>query len=145
MNAPILDLHHASTDLASLLALLVDPAATKQRLDELLEQEKATQERIDALNAMATETERLNTSAKAASIVNDNRRAALDEREAALDERQKNIESSEAARSDASLQRREAACSRREDAVAREEKRLVAVRTDLEAKHARIKDLSTNL
>jgi hypothetical protein len=43
------------------------------------------------------------------------------------------------------LERREAACQAREEALAREEKRLAAIRTDLEAKHGRIKNLAGTL
>jgi hypothetical protein len=138
MNAPVIEFHPASTDLAALLALLVDPAATKARLDELVAQEAATKEQIAILNEMAADTRSLHSAAQATNIVSNNRKTALDEREVALDDRQKNIESSEAARSDTALRRREAAVQAREESAKREGERLAAVKADYEGKLARI-------
>ena len=141
-NPPITDLHHASTEaLLALLAVIKDPDTHKKRLDQLIAQEAATKEQIAALNEMAGETRRLHTEAAATTIVLNNRKTALDAREAELAERAKNLELSEATRSDAALRRREAAVQTREAAVTREAERLAAIKTDLEGKHAKVKDL----
>jgi hypothetical protein len=150
MNAPFngpippVDLHGTS-DRAALLALLVDPEKTKARLDELIAQEKATQERIDALNEMAADTRRLNSAAQALNIVSDNRKTALDAREAEIQQRAEQLELSEATRSDAALRRREAACTAQTEANKRETERLAAIRTDYEAKLAQIAKIKANL
>jgi hypothetical protein len=146
MNAPLTsDLRGASADLAALLALLVDPGATKQRLDELIAQENSTKEQIAALNAMAADTRRLHSAAEATNIVSNNRKVALDTREAELDTRAQALELTEATRSHKALQRREAAVQAREEAAVREEKRLATVRSDLEGKHGQIKNLASTL
>jgi chromosome segregation ATPase len=147
MNAPFapVDVHSDYTHVTALLTILADPAAHKARLDELIAQEKAAKEQIAALNDMAADTRRQHSAAQATTIVLNNRKAALDARVTALDERQKTIESSEAARSDASLQRREAAAHAQEMANKRESERLAALRTDLQAKHDRIKNLAGTL
>jgi hypothetical protein len=146
MNAPFTpDLRGASADLEALLALLVEPAATKQRLDELIAHENATREQIEILNGMAADTRRLHTAAEATTIVLNNRKAALDAREAELDTRAQALELTEATRSHKALQHREAAVQAREDSVAREEKRLATVKSDLADKHAKIKHLATGL
>jgi uncharacterized protein (DUF3084 family) len=146
MNAPFTpDLRGASADLADLLALLVDPAATKQRLDELIAQENATKAQIAALNEMAADTRRLHSAAEATNIVSTNRKTVLDTREAELDTRTAALELTEATRSHKALQRREAAVQAREEAAAREEKRLATVKTDLEGKHDKIKNLAGTL
>jgi hypothetical protein len=141
-NPPITDLHGAYADgVHALLAVVADPAAHKARLDELIAQEKATDEKIASLNEMAANTRRLNTAAEAATIVLNNRKTALDTREAELDEKAKNLDLGSAA----SLKKREAAVLARERAGTLEAERLAAMRTDLETKHARIRDLSANL
>jgi hypothetical protein len=141
-NPPIQDLRGASADLAALLALLVDPAATKQRLDELIAQETATREQIAALNAMAADTRRLHSAAEATNIVSSNRKTALDTREAELDTRAATLELTEATRSHKALQRRENAVQAREEMATREAERLAVLRSEYEAKHAKIKGLA---
>jgi hypothetical protein len=146
MNAPFTpDLRGPSADLGDLLALLVSPAATKQRLDELVAQENAAKEQIAALNEMAADTRRLHATAEALTIVLSNRKAALDTRALELDTRAQALELTEATRSHKALQRREAAVQSREEVVAREEKRLATVKTDLEGKHDKIKNLAGTL
>ena len=140
MNAPI-TFNGAYDDVSALLKILADPATHKARLDELIAQEAATKEQIAALNEMADETRRANTTAQATEIVLNNRKTALDAREAEIAERAKNLELSEATRSDAALRRREAAVQTREAAATREAERLAAIKTDLEGKHAKVKDL----
>jgi ribosomal protein L16 Arg81 hydroxylase len=147
MNAPFVpdDLQSGYADAFALLKILADPAAHKQRLDELVAQENATNEQIAALNEMAGDTRRLHTAAQAATIVLNNRKTALDTREAEIDTRAQALELTEATRSHKALQRREAAVQAREGEAVREEKRLAAVKTDLEGKHASIKGLADTL
>jgi hypothetical protein len=144
MNAPI-TFNDSYADVSALLKILADPAAHKARLDELIAQEAAAKEQIAALNEMAADTRRLHSAAEATNIVSNNRKTALDTREAELDTRTQALELAEATRSHKALQRREAAVQAREEAVAREEKRLAAVKTDLEGKHAKIKNLAGTL
>jgi hypothetical protein len=147
MNAPFapVDLQSSYADVAALLKILADPAATKQRLDELMAQETAAREQIAALNEMAADTRRQNSAAQAATIVADRRKAALDTREGEIETRAQALELTEATRSHKALQRREAAVQAREDAAAREEKRLATVKTDLESRHTKIRDLAGTL
>jgi chromosome segregation ATPase len=120
----------AADQLYALLAVIADPATHKQRLDELVAQEKATQERIDALNEMAADTRRLNSAAQAANIVSDNRKTALDARETELGERAKSLDIAAAAQKAAAqateqkLRQREADVSRRETTVQQREDRI---------------------
>jgi hypothetical protein len=127
------------------LTILADPTMHKARLDELIAQEKATKEQIAALNAMAGETRRLHTTAAATNIVSENRKAALDAREAEIEQRATQLEQSESTRSDAALRRRENAVEAREEANKREADRLAALKTDLQARHAKIKNLASSL
>jgi uncharacterized protein (DUF3084 family) len=139
------DLSGGYADVSALLQLLIDPVRTKQRLDELVKQEKATSARLAELNDMAGETRRLHSTAQATNIVSDNRKAALDAREAEIEERAKGLEQSEARHSAASLQRRENAADAKEEALKREADRLAAMRTDLEGRLGKIKHLATSL
>jgi uncharacterized phage infection (PIP) family protein YhgE len=134
-----IDVSGGYADVSALLQLLIDPGATKQRLDELVAQENATKERIEALNKMADETRRLHNTAQATNIVSDNRKKELDAREA-------EIEQSESRHSDAAVQKREAAVTRRENLVEARENagkaeadRLAAMRKDYEAKLGKLK------
>jgi hypothetical protein len=144
MNAPFVpdDLQSSYADAFALLKILADPAAHKQRLDELVAQENSAREQIAALNEMAADTRRKNSAAEALTIVLTNRKTALDTREGELDTRAKSLEQSETKKSDAALQRREKAVQAREDAATLEAERLAAMRADLEAKHGRIKNLA---
>lgn len=94
----------AADEFYALLAVIADPAAAKARLDELVAQDKATQERIDALNEMAHETVRLNATAQATNIVSDNRKKALDAREAEIGERAKQLDLATSAQKQAGQQ-----------------------------------------
>jgi len=145
MNAPFTPVDPQSSPADALLKILADPVAHKARLDELIVQETAAKEQIATLNAMAADTRRLHSAAEAQNIVSNNRKAALDAREAELDERAKSLEQTEAKRSEAALRRRENAVQAREEAATREAERLAVLRSEYEAKHARIKDLSTTL
>ena len=147
MNAPFVpdDLQSGYADAFALLKILADPAAHKQRLDELVAQENATNEQIAALNEMAADTRRLNTAAQATTIVLNNRKTALDTREAEIDTRAQALELTEATRSHKALQRREAAVQAREEAATREDRRLTAMRTDYEGKLGKIKNLAGDL
>jgi hypothetical protein len=131
----VTDLHDA------LLTILADPDKHKQRLDELMAQEKAARDEINALNGMAAITRRRSSEAEAAMIVATNRKAALDAREAEIEERTKNLDSIEARRADTALQRREAAVTAREEAATREAERLAASRAEFETKVAKFKKL----
>jgi hypothetical protein len=144
-NPPITDVHGAYDDLSRLLAVIADPVQTKQRLDELIAQEKATQERIAALNEMAADTRRLHSAAQATKIVSDRRATALDARESELSDREKRIEQAEEKVTAASLQKRENLVSDREQKVEREEKRLTTVKSELDGKHAKVKNLAATL
>jgi hypothetical protein len=137
MNAPFtpVDSHDA------LLKILADPAAHRQRLDELRAAEKSALDEITALNGMATITRRRSSEAEAAMIVAANRKTALDAREAEIEERTKNLESIEARRADTALQRRESAVTAREEAATREAERLAASRAEFETKIAKFKKL----
>jgi hypothetical protein len=141
LNPPItpIDLSGGYRDLSALLQILANPDQHKQMLSELMAAEAAAKERIDALNAMAGETRRLNSAAKAANIVSDNRKAALDAREAELDERAKRLEQSEARKSDAALQRRENVVAAKENAVEHREAAVAKREAEIEAKHAKIR------
>lgn len=147
LNPPItpIDLSGGYSDVSALLKILVDPTTHKARLDELIAQEAATKEQIAALNAMASETRRLHSTAQATNIVSDNRKAALDAREHELEERAKQLEQSESTRSDAALRRRENAVEAKEEALKREADRLSALRTDLEGRLGKIEHLATSL
>jgi hypothetical protein len=144
MNAPFTPVD-SYADVRALLQLLVDPVATKQRLDELIAQETATKEQIAALNDMAADTRRLHSQAEALNIVSNNRKTALDAREAELDARAETLEQSESTRSDAALRRREAAVKAREEALARETDRVAAIRIDYEGRLTKIKNLTVTL
>jgi hypothetical protein len=145
MNAPFTPVDSHGDYVTALLTILADPVKTKARLEELVAQEKATQERIDALNEMAVDTRRLNSAAQAANIVSDNRKTALDAREAEIEERTKVLELAESARSEKSLQRREAAVLAREQRATREEERLTALQADCKNKLDKIKNFAGNL
>ena len=146
MNAPInpIDLS-AGADLSALLQLLVNPVATKQRLDELLAQENSAKASIAELNAMEAETKRLHNTAAATNIVSENRKAALDAREAEADDREAKLQQSESTRADAALKRREDAVQAREYAARAEADRLAVLRKDLEARLSKIKTFSSSL
>jgi hypothetical protein len=144
-NPPITDLHSAFDDLTRLLAIIADPAAHRQRLQELIAQTEAAKEQIEALNKMAGETRRLHSTAQATNIVADNRTKALDAREAEIEQRASQLEQSESTRSDAALRRRESAVESRENAVKAESFRLAGMRTDLEAKLGKIRGLTATL
>jgi len=140
------DLHGAYADgVYALLTVVADPATHKARLDELIAQENAAKEQIAALNEMAADTRRMNTAAQAATIVLNKRKTALDEREAALNERAKSLEQHEGKVSAASLQRRENLVAAREVSVQAREQAAARQAEQLDAKHARIRDLSANL
>jgi hypothetical protein len=143
-NPPItpVDLHAGYADVSALLTILADPAAHKQRLDQLIEQENSVKAQIAALNEMADDTRRQNSAAQAATIVADRRKLALDQREAALDERAATLDQAENLRSDTALRRREAAVTAREEAAGKETQRLAALRATTEAKAERIKNLA---
>jgi cell division protein FtsB len=128
---------------AALLKILADPALHKQRLDELVAQEKATRDEINALNSMSAITKRRSSEAEAAMIVAKNRAARLDAREAEIEERTKTLESIEARRSDRALQLREDAVTSRENIARVEAERLAAVKADYDAKIAKFKKLHT--
>ena len=126
---------------AALLKILADPTIHKARLEELIAQEKATRDEINALNSMAAITRRRSSEAEAAMIVATNRKAALDAREAEIEEKTKNLDSIEARRSDRALQLREDAVTSRENIARVEAERLAAVKADLDAKISRFKKL----
>ncbi len=134
-----IDVSGGYADVSALLQLLVDPVATKARLDELVAQETATKERIEALNKMADETRRLHNTAQATNIVSDNRKKELDARESEIEQRATQLEQSESRHSVASLQRRENLVEARENAVKAEGERLAVMRKDYEARLAKIK------
>jgi chromosome segregation ATPase len=138
-NPPISDLHDSYAHVARLLAVISDPAKHAQRLDELVAQQKAIDEKTAALNDMAADTRRQNSAASATTIVLNNRKTALDAREAELDERAKTLENMDRVRSDEALQKREDAVQAREKMATREEERLAAIRADLEQRIAKIK------
>jgi hypothetical protein len=132
-------------EVLSLLAVISDPKKHAQRLDELVAQEKATDEKIAVLNEMAADTRRLHSAAEALTIVLNKRKTALDTREAELNTRAQALELTEATRSHEALQRREAACQAREEAVTQEERRLATAKVDLESKQASIRGLADTL
>jgi hypothetical protein len=145
MNAPPFasDLPGAYADgVYALLAVVADPAAHKARLDQLIAQETATKEQIAALNDMSASTRRQNSAAEALTIVLNRRKEALDTREAECDERAKALEQHEGKLSAASLQKRENAVLVRENASKAEAERLAVLRSEYEAKHAKIKGLA---
>jgi hypothetical protein len=144
MNAPFTPVDNYA-DLGALLRLLVDPAATKQRLDELIAQQAATRAEIETLNAMASETKRLHNTAQATNIVLQRREAALDAREAEADAREARLDQSEATRSDANLRHRESAAEAKEEALKREADRLAAMRADYQAKLEKLKGFTATL
>jgi len=141
MSAPItpIDLSGGWADVSALLQLLKDPAASQQKLDELVAQENATKDRIAELHAMEAETLRLHNTAKATNIVSENRKAALDARETEIEQRATQLEQSESRHSAASLQRRENLIEARENAVKAETERLAVLRKDYEAKLGKLK------
>jgi hypothetical protein len=147
MNAPFTpaDLQADYANVFALLAVLADPEKTRARLNELIAQEKAVDEKTAAFNEMHADTRRLHSAAEATTIVLNNRKAALDTREGEIDTRAAALELTESTRSHKSLQRREAACLAREEAAAREEKRLATVKTDLHDKHEKIRRLTTDI
>jgi len=109
--------------LLALLAVVADPATHKARLDELVAQQKAIDEKTAVLNEMAADTRRQNTAAIAATIVLNNRKAALDAREAELNDKARGHEQATSAQKQAAqhteqkLRQREADLARREAAL----------------------------
>jgi hypothetical protein len=136
-NPPITDLHSAFDDVSKLLAIIADPAAHRQRLQELVTQENTTKERIAELNAMQADTLRLHQTAQATNIVADRRITALDAREAEIEQRADQLAQSESTRSDAALRRRESAVEAKEEALKREAERLATTRKELDARLAK--------
>jgi hypothetical protein len=126
MNAPFTPVHNPYDDVSHLLAIMADPEGYRQRLQELIAQEKKTADRIAELNATQAETLRLHQTAVATNIVADRRITAQDAREAELSEWANRLESSEARKG---VARREAAVAKREAAV---EKREAKIRTAIE-------------
>ena len=137
--------------LHALLAVIADPAAHKARLDELVAQENATKARIAELNDMASETRRQNSAAKAANIVSDNRKTALDAREAEIGERAKNLDLAIAAqkKSDQAtaekLRQRETTVSLRESTLERREARIKDMEAETKAAFDQAESLKTKL
>jgi hypothetical protein len=146
MNAPYpVDLHSAFDDVSKLLAIIADPAAHRQRLEQLVTQENATKAEIDRLNAMAAETKRLHSTAVATNIVADRRIAALDAREAELEERADQLARSEVTKSDEGRRRRESMVEAREKATRAEAESLAATRKELDAKLVKFRNFSSSL
>jgi hypothetical protein len=145
MNAPTMDFRTSFDDVTLLLSIIADPAAHRQRLAELVTQEKATKERIAELHAMEAETVRLNGTAKAVNIVCDRRLAAIEQREADADARAEQLEKAESTRTDANLRRRENAVEAREASVRAESDRLAGMRKDYDARLAKIRTFSSTL
>ena len=140
--------HVASGDVSALLTLLADPAAAKARLEELVAEKNAALDAATAVDAArkqaaADRSEAIKAVAehKHLAAKHTARETELDAREVELNERAKNIDHASAA----SVKQREGLVLLREQAMEREEKRLAAVKTDLEGKHAKIKDLATGL
>jgi DNA repair exonuclease SbcCD ATPase subunit len=145
MNAPFtpVDPHSSHADVtAALLKIISDPAAHKQRLDELTAKQAEVSKQTEALNKLTADTRGTHSAAAAATIVANNRKTALDAREAEIEERAKNLDQNEAKLSAASLQRRENLVTSREQKVAREAERLAAIRTEYEGKLAKLKELA---
>jgi hypothetical protein len=140
-NPPITDLHGGFADVSNLLTILANPDQHQQRLDELIAAERAAKERIDALNKMAEETRRRDTATKAAEIVSNNRKTALDTREAEIEKREAELDRGSAI----SLAKRENAVSVRETAATRREAENAVMKKDYEDKLARIKGLADTL
>jgi hypothetical protein len=63
-----LSLRFITDDVSHLLAIMADPEGYRQRLQELIAQEKKTADRIAELNAMQAETLRLHQTAVATNI-----------------------------------------------------------------------------
>jgi predicted nucleic acid-binding Zn-ribbon protein len=145
----------------SLLAVIADPVTHKARLAELLAQEKATAERIAAHDELMAKTRGLNSAAEAATIVANNRKAALDAREAEIRARENQLAANIAQHNEAKKQlgaeirqreaaallkensviERENALSEREQTAKREADRLSALKTGYEAKIKKLREL----
>ena len=138
MNAPFTPVDNYA-DLGALLRLLVDPAATKQRLDELVAQQEATKAEIATLNAMAADTRRLNTTAQATTIVLQRREAAFSAREAEADDREAKIAQVEGTQSEAARRHRDNAAEAKENAVARREAAVAKREAAVEKREAKIR------
>jgi hypothetical protein len=145
MNAPFTPVHNPYDDVSHLLAIMADPEGYRQRLQELIAQEKKTADRIAELNTMQAETLRLHQTAVATNIVADNRIKALDAREAELDERIQRLEQSESTRSEAAVRRRENAADAKENALVRREAAVAKREADADARFAKIKSFSSSL
>jgi hypothetical protein len=140
-NPPISHLHDGYADVSALLQILADPVKTKQRLDELVAQEKAVDEKIASHNELVAETRGMHSAAEATNIVLNNRKTALDAREAEIELKAQALTDAETMKSDAALGRRERAVAAREESASREADRLAALRTEYESKIARFKKL----
>jgi hypothetical protein len=138
-NNPI-DLSAGYADMSALLQLLADPVKTKARLDELIAAEAAAKERLAEANAMAAETRRLHSTAAATNIVAERREAAAAKREEELDQRAQKLETVEARASAASMRAQQSAVEAAALANKREAERLAAMRTELDAGLAKIKN-----
>jgi vacuolar-type H+-ATPase subunit I/STV1 len=138
MNAPFTPVHNPYDDVSHLLAIMADPEGYRQRLQELIAQEKKTADRIAELNAMQADTLRLHQTAQATNIVADRRITALDAKEAELDERLQKLETAEVKASAASMRAQQSAVEAGALANKREAERLATVRKDYEAKVAKL-------
>jgi hypothetical protein len=144
-NPPITDLHSAFDHVSGLIAIIADPAAHRQRLQELIAAEANAKAAIAELHDMEADTRRRNSTSQAREIVVNNREKALDAREAGIEQKADELAKSESTRSDAALRRRESAVESREAAVKAEIDRVAAMRKDYEARLAKIKTFSSTL
>jgi predicted nucleic acid-binding Zn-ribbon protein len=146
----------------ALLAVMADPAKHKTRLDELVEHQKAVDEKIATHNELIAKTKGMHSAAEAANIVANNRKSALDQREAEIRTREEQLAAdiakhneaqkqlgteirkreAAAAAKETSVLERENALSAREEAAKQEADRLAALRTEYEAKIKKLKELS---
>lgn len=129
----------------ALLSTVADPEKHKLRLQELIEHQKAAEERIAEHKELIAKTRGMHSAAEATNIVLDNRKQALDDREAEIEEKAQALATAETMRSAAALDRRERAVAAREDSAKRENDRLSAIRTDYEAKLAKLSNLADTL
>jgi hypothetical protein len=134
-NNPI-DLSGGYTAVSALLQLLVDPVASKQRLDEHIAAEAAAKERIEVANKMTDEARRLLSTAQATNIVSDRQKAALEKLKAELEQKADQLGTREA---------RCRATEAKEAALNREKETVAAMRKDYENKLAQIQNLAGNL
>jgi uncharacterized protein (DUF342 family) len=124
----------AADDFHSLLRVIADPATHKARLDELVEHQKAVDEKIAAHEELIAKTRGMHSKAEATNIVLENRKAALDARESEIELKAQALATAETLRSDAALGRRERAVAAREEAAKREADRLATLKVEYEGK-----------